>query len=278
MASGPFPDPPWDRAEEAYQARRAQIAAISGTRAAGPPPTVEYTEQEDLLWRRVCGQLSALHRQVAAREYLEAAGELAVPQDHVPQLRDVSERLTARSGFAFGAASELVPFRAFCSGLAGRRFLSTQYLRNPASPFYSPDPDMLHDVIGHGNALADKRFARLYELAGKAASRMRTEEGLQAVASVFWFTLECGLLREDGEPKAYGATIVSSVGEASHYRDAHILPLDLTAMVTAEYDISTYQPALFEARSLGHLEDVVGAFWETCDDETVSHLIGAPGR
>ncbi|WP_228044388.1 phenylalanine 4-monooxygenase [Streptomyces ferrugineus] len=260
-----------------YEARRAEIAAMSDRCGPDDPiPTIEYTEQEHEVWRLVCGKLAAHHRSDAAIEYLDAAECLAIPQEGVPQLRDVSRRIESLSGFRFRSAPALVPFRQFCSGLADSAFHSTQYLRHPATPFYTADPDMLHDVIGHGNALASKRFARLYRLAGEAAERAESEAAVQFIAKVFWFTLECGLLRERGMLKAYGATIVSSYGELSHFRDAEIRPLNLKSLADVDYDISTYQKILFEADSMNQLEDIVGSFWETCDDNTIEALLAEP--
>jgi phenylalanine-4-hydroxylase len=51
-----------------------------------------------------------------------------------------------------------------------------------------------------------------------------------------------------------------------------IRPLDIGAMATVDYDITSYQPVLFAAESLGQLEDVVGGFFETADDDTPARL------
>ena len=64
-------------------------------------------------------------------------------------------------------------------------------------------------------------------------------------------------MREDGEPKAYGAGILSSCGETAAYRSADIRPLDVAAMGTLAYDITRYQPVLFAARSMSHLVDAL---------------------
>ena len=86
-------------------------------------------------------------------------------------------------------------------------------------------------------------------LAGEAARRVETAEGLQMVADVFWFTIEFGVLHEDGELRAYGAGILSSYGEIEEFRGMEIRPLDFAQMATIEYDITNYQPVLFGAES-----------------------------
>ena len=116
---------------------------------------------------------------------------------------------------------------------------------------------------------------RLTAAAGAAAHRLETDEALQFVADVFWFTLEFGVAREHGEPKAYGAGILSSYGELDTFSHMEIRPLDLAEMGTLAYDITRYQPVLFGAESLDHLDEVVGTFFETVDDDLTHRLRAA---
>jgi phenylalanine-4-hydroxylase len=151
-------------------------------------------------------------------------------------------------------------------------FHSTQYVRHPSQPLYTPEPDIIHEVIGHGNMLGSPRFAALKRAAGEAVARLESEAAVQAIADVFWFSLEFGVMYEAGELRAYGAGILSSYGEIEEFRGMEIRPLDIAAMATVDYDITSYQPVLFAADSLGHLEGVVGGFFETADDDTPARL------
>ena len=151
-----------------------------------------------------------------------------------------------------------MPLREFYADLGARHFNSTQYLRHPSQPLYTPEPDIIHEVIGHANQLASPRFAAITEAAGQASLRLESDEAMQFVADVFWFSIEFGVIAEDGETKAYGAGILSSYGEMDEFGHMDIRPLDLHQMGTLNYDITAYQPILFRAESLDHLEDVVG--------------------
>jgi phenylalanine-4-hydroxylase len=81
-------------------------------------------------------------------------------------------------------------------------------------------------------------------------------------------------MREDGEVRAYGAGILSSYGEIEEFRGADLRPLDILAMATQEYDITHYQPVLFCADGMGELEDVVGGFFASFDDDVPARLRG----
>ena len=122
------------------------------------------------------------------------------------------------TGFRYVPAAGIVPLDEFYGSLADRCFHSTQYVRHHEAPLYTPEPDLIHEVIGHGHLLADPEFAELNRLAGAAARRMESAEGLQMVADVFWFTIEFGVVHEDGELRAYGAGILSSYGEIEEFR------------------------------------------------------------
>lgn len=248
--------------DPAYRARRARIAEIGAAYHPGDPiPDVTYTAEEDEVWRVVSAELAVKHRRYACAEYLAGADRLLLPAARVPRLREVDERVHDLTGLHINPVPGLVPPRIFYGSLAARTFLSTQYIRHHSVPFYTPEPDIIHEIIGHANMLANPAFADLYELAGQASLLASTDAALDAFSRVFWFTLEFGVVHEDGGLKAYGAGLLSSYGEIETFRDAEIRPWDLGAMVEQDYDITQYQPVLFAATSPDQmLADLHGYF------------------
>jgi phenylalanine-4-hydroxylase len=264
--------------DPAYRERRNHIAARAVAWRPGEPiPQIEYTDAEHEVWRIVSRELAPKHEKYACREFRTAAAALALPADRIPQLDEVTAGLQPLTGWSYHAAAGLVPLRDFLGALGDRIFHSTQYIRHGAMPLYTPEPDLIHEVIGHGNLLASPRFAAIKRAAGLAAQRVETDAALQFLADVFWFTIEFGVMREEGEVRAYGAGILSSYGEIEEFRGADLRPLDLLEMGTLEYDITKYQPVLFCAEGMGELEDVVGGFFADFDDDTPSRLRGESG-
>jgi phenylalanine-4-hydroxylase len=259
--------------DPAYRERRNHIAARAvAWRPGDPIPQIEYDEAEHEVWRIVSRELAPKHEKYACREFRDAAHALALPTDRIPQLDEVSAGLEPLTGWGYHAAAGLVPLREFLGSLGEGIFHSTQYIRHGAMPLYTPEPDLIHEVIGHGNLLASPRFAAIKREAGRAAQRVETDAALQFLADVFWFTIEFGVLREEGEVRAYGAGILSSYGEIEEFRGADLRPLDLLEMGTIEYDITHYQPILFCADGMGELESVVGGFFERFDDDAPARL------
>ncbi|MCW2967523.1 MAG: phenylalanine 4-monooxygenase [Solirubrobacteraceae bacterium] len=259
--------------DPAYRARRNEIAAASIDHRRGDPvPRIEYADFEERVWRTVCRELAPKHERYACRAYCEAVASLALPTDRIPQLDEVSAGLSRLTGWSYAPAPGLVPLRAFLGALGDRTFHSTQYIRHSSEPLYTPEPDLIHEVIGHGNTLAHPDFAHVNEQAGLAAQRVQTDEALQFLADVFWFTMEFGVLWEDGELRAYGAGILSSYGEIEEFRSIEVRPIDFLEMGTIDYDITHYQHVLFAAESFPHMVETVGGFFAAFDDDTPARL------
>jgi phenylalanine-4-hydroxylase len=260
-------------ADPHYRARRNEIAGLSAGHKPGDAiPHVDYTDQEHEVWQIVARELATKHRRYACREFLESAEALSLPPDHIPQLGEVSARLAPLTGFSYQPVAGLAPLRDFYGAFAGRGFFSTQYIRHHSVPLYTPEPDIVHEVVGHANQLASPNFAQICEEVGHAVERTETQEALAFLSKVFWFTLEFGVVFEQGRPQAYGAGILSSYGELDVFQDADIRPLDFAEMGTGEYDITHYQPVLYAAPSFEKLVDDLMGFYSVYDDDLAARL------
>jgi phenylalanine-4-hydroxylase len=243
------PDHPGFRDPE-YRARRNRIAQIAIAYQPGAPiPDAPYTSEEHEVWRTIWTALDVAHREHACAEYLQCMSRLELPVDHIPQLNEVASKVEAISGFRLEPVAGLVEPRVFLESLAGGVFLSTQYIRHYSTPLYTPEPDVAHEIIGHAVTLASERLAELNRLVGRAVRRTTSTEALERLARIYWFTIEFGVLREDGKVKAYGTGLLSSAGELDAMHRAELRPLDLDAASVQDFDPTSYQPILFCADS-----------------------------
>jgi len=254
------PDHPGFRDPE-YRRRRNQIAQIAMNYHPGDPiPDAPYTDREHQVWSVIWRALRPAHQQHACAEYLKAIEQLNFSDDRIPQLREVNERVRAISGFRLEPVAGLVQPRVFLENLADGVFLCTQYIRHHSTPLYTPEPDVVHEIVGHGVTLACPQLAELNRLFGEAVKRTTSADKLEQLSRVYWFTIEFGVLRQNGSIKAYGTGLLSSAGEMEEMHKADLRRLDLAAASNEKYDPTHFQPVLFCADSFDDLYQRIREF------------------
>lgn len=240
--------------DSAYRERRNAIAQVALDYVPGESlPDIDYLEADHEVWRKVWESLEEAHQRYACEEYLEKSKLLDLPKDRIPQLSEVTAKTEALSGFRLEPVAGLVHPRVFLSNLGDGVFLSTQYIRHHSVPLYTPEPDVVHELVGHAAMLASEDFVRLSKAIGRAAKESQTDEELDLIGRVYWYTIEFGVLREKGEVKAYGAGLLSSFGELDAMKKAELHPFDIAEMEKRDYDVTQYQPVLYCAESFDEM-------------------------
>ncbi|KAM7542163.1 hypothetical protein Aperf_G00000001583 [Anoplocephala perfoliata] len=252
--------------DEAYRKRRIDIANIAyNYRFGNPIPRVEYTEQEKKTWGITYRALLKLYKTHACKEYLENIPLLqkyaGYREDDVPQLEQVSNFLKKRSGFTLRPVAGYISAREFLQGLAYRVFYCTQYIRHEAEPFYTVEPDCIHELMGHVPLLANLEFAQYSQELGLASLGV-SEENVQKLAKLYFFSAEFGICKQDGQLRAFGAGLLSSVSELQHALSdkATRKPFIPEDVVKAECMVTTYQKAYFTTGTFKEAEDILRHF------------------
>src|SRR5256886_1688238 len=258
------PDHPGFRDQE-YRARRNQIAQLAMNYRPGDPiPDAPYTPDEHRVWQTIWRALGPAHHKHACAEYLSALGRLSFDPGRIPQLREVNEKVQAISGFRLEPVAGLVQPRVFLENLADGVFLCTQYIRHHSTPLYTPEPDVVHEIVGHGVTLACPQLAELNRMFGQAVKKTSSPEALEQLSRVYWLTIEFGELRENGSPKTYGTGLSSSAGERQEMHKAQLRPLDPAAAAVEKYDPTHFQPVLFCAESFDEMYEKVREYLVNC--------------
>src|ERR1051325_4170709 len=171
------------------------------------PPFIDYTPEETRIWREVSPKLDELHRRHACSIYLKAKDTLGISADKIPQLRTLSERLERETNMHLVPAEGPLAYRTFYSYIAQRGFPVTQVLRHGSHPEFTPEPDMIHDCLGHVPPLMNHDYAEVLTLIGKAAYTSPDPLQVLALKRFSWYSIEFGLMEEAGEIKVFGAGI-----------------------------------------------------------------------
>ena len=248
--------------DPAYRGRRDEIARLAPPiDEYAAPQAVEYTESERVTWATVFERLTALYPTHACDEFTAVIGDLGYSADLIPQLPQVSTFLESRTGFRLQAVAGLVSARQFLGKLSQRIFCATQYIRHHSQPLYTPEPDIVHELMGHAPMLAIPEFADLSQKIGEG-SLQANDHQIDQLATLYWFTIEYGLLRTGDGLRAYGAGLLSSFGELEHCLSGavEVRRFDPEIAKDTSYPITTYQPLLWYVDSIGEAFDKMDEF------------------
>lgn len=251
-----------------YRARRAVLTALVASidEDSKGLPEVAYTAEEVRVWRAIMERLVEQHERHACGAWLDGFHRLGLSVSTPPSPALVADRLREATGFGLVLTDGLLDAHVFLAHLGDSRQPCTVYLRHGSRPDYTPEPDLVHEAIGHAPMLADPDAAALNRLIG-VASRTASPRQFEALLRIYWFTLEFGLVEDKGGLRAYGAGLLSSFGELPHaFTDAvDRRPFRIADAIAQPYHHDRMQDVLFVAPGLGPVRRDVEAWLESED-------------
>ena len=176
-----------------------------------------YTEEDRDVWRRLFDQQMEKLPALASRHFLDGLGVVEFSREEIPDFEKVNAKLADLTGWEVVPVKGIVDDEQFFELMSRRKFPATTWLRSLEELDYLEEPDMFHDVFAHVPLLANPAFADFLQKISRIGLRYTGDaEAIELLSRVYWFTVEFGLIRENGELKIYGAGILSSSGESSY--------------------------------------------------------------
>ena len=218
-----------------------------------------FSADDHAMWDTLFARQSDMLPGRAADAFLRGMEVLKLSKPGIPDYRELNERLSAATGWRVVAVPGLVPDAVFFDHLANRRFPAGNFIRSPEQLDYLEEPDIFHDVFGHVPMLADPVFADYMVAYGQGGLRSLGFNALDHLARLYWYTVEFGLIRENGGLRIYGAGIVSSFTEsifALEDESPNRISFDLLRVMRTKYRIDDFQQNYFVIPSLSHLLQV----------------------
>ncbi|PWJ60000.1 phenylalanine-4-hydroxylase [Dyadobacter jejuensis] len=217
----------------------------------------QYTPADQQMWEKLYKRQMEILPSIASNAYLEGIGKVGFVADHIPHfVSETNPALKRLTGWEVYAVPGLIPHQEFYSHLFHRRFPATNWLRTPLQQDYLEEPDLFHDSFGHVPLLSNAEFCVFMEhLSGVALQFIEQEDALQRLSRLYWYTVEFGLIREEGALKIFGGGILSSAGESLYCLNPEIpkYDFDLERVLETPYHIDHYQDHYFVIDSYDQL-------------------------
>lgn len=216
---------------------------------------VDWSKQEDGIWRDLVERQSSLVQQRACQAYLDGLELLNLPQGRVPQLPEINQVLMNETGWRVEPVPALINFDRFFDLLANKRFPVATFLRTREEFDYLQEPDFFHEIYGHCAMLTNPDFAHFTHHYGQLGKSTTAQERV-FLARLYWFTVEFGLVKQNSDLKVYGGGILSSPGETVYALESKIakrVPFDIETVLRTPYRIDIMQPIYFVLNDLKQL-------------------------
>ena len=212
-------------------------------------PYHTYTPADQAMWRRLFERQMEVLPRIASEAYLSGVDKVGFVADRIPNFAgDTNPRLRELTGWEVYVVPGLIPHQEFYQHLANRQFPASTWLRKPEQLDYLEEPDMFHDTFGHVPLLSNQAFCDFMADLSKVALRYIDDEvALQRLSRLYWYTVEFGMIREQGALKIYGGGIISSPGESEYCLREDVPKLDFSVaeLLETPYQIDQYQKHYF---------------------------------
>jgi phenylalanine-4-hydroxylase len=213
-----------------------------------------YSQTENETWELLLRRQNELVQTRASKEYLKGI-EILKFTNKIPQHLEVTEILNAHTGWGVAPVAALIQPEEFFSLLAKKRFPAANFIRTPDDIDYIQEPDVFHELFGHCPLLTNPAYAEFMFEYGKLALKAEPKTRMR-MFRLFWFTIEFGLIKEDGQLKAYGGGILSSKSEVIYSVESDIperRQLDPMDALRTPFRIDILQPIYFVINSYEEL-------------------------
>ena len=220
------------------------------------PAQTVYSSEDHAIWDDLFARQMELLPGRAASAFLAGLDKLDLGKGGVPDFGAMSQELSALTGWSVVPVPMLIPDHVFFWHLANRRFPAGNFIRTRETFDYIQEPDVFHDVFGHVPMLTDPVFADYMQEYGRAGWKAMRYNRLKALGSLYWYTVEFGLIEEADGIKAYGAGILSGPTEvvfATQGKSPNRIMLNVDRVMRTDYVISDLQPTYFVIESFEDL-------------------------
>ena len=225
-----------------------------------------FTQTDHNTWKLLFERQSLLLQKRATEEIKSGLEELEICNNQIPKFSSLNNILKRKTGFTLVPVKGFIPEDLFFRFLSERKFPSGCFIRQPNQLDYLEEPDIFHDVFGHVPLLVNPIFADFMQLFGCKGLEAHNTGMLKFAATLYWFTVEFGLIQSENGLRIYGAGIISSKGESIYCLDSKVpasIKFNALRVMKTQYHIDSFQRTYFVIQSFQELFDTLSNLdWE----------------
>ncbi|GAB5493379.1 MAG: aromatic amino acid hydroxylase [Phototrophicaceae bacterium] len=231
-------------------------------------PFYKFDEQADKLWATLYKKQYDECLKYAHPTWIEGLEKLNIDSRCVPDFEAMNEIFKAEVGWELVSTDvQYSDGQDWFENLAEKKFLITEYIRPAESLDYTPLPDIWHDTFGHLPWMINQEYADyVHEFALK--SLQFTQENRHGFGSLWWYSIEFGLMRHNKDVKCFGAGLMSSYAEMQRAMDGTVTqqPFTLERMDNIDPSPHEYHTELFLFDDFEHLRQSTQGWYERHQD------------
>lgn len=212
-----------------------------------------YDDGDRERWKMLLQGVLTAQDGISCDSYTKGMEVLGQNFSELPDLSELNHKLEAQTGWRVMSVNGILPCEDFYKLLSRKIFPSATFVRDWHSQAFTGYPDIFHDVVGHLPLFFDPKFSDfvsrssglIYKILRKTPSGAEKEQMIQNFSRYGWFTWEAGLIRENGEAKAYGGAILSSSGETANLAKRGYDKFDLQEVFNQSYTDKEFSSKYF---------------------------------
>jgi phenylalanine-4-hydroxylase len=219
---------------------------------------IHWSDEENAVWRDLVARQLDIIQGRACDQFMHGLQLLDLPADRIPQLAEVNKVLERETGWQVAEVPALINFDEFFRLLANKRFPVATFIRTREEFDYLQEPDIFHEIFGHCPLLTNPAFAHFTHTYGKLGYAASKQDRVY-LARLYWFTVEFGLLRQQGDLRIYGGGILSSPGETIYALESdkpERYAMDPVEALRTPYRIDIMQPVYYVLDNLDALFEI----------------------
>jgi phenylalanine-4-hydroxylase len=223
-----------------------------------------YTSTDKLVWRKLFERQMKNLETKGSQVYLDCLQDMnaILNPNQIPDFKQINDWFKTTTGWEIEVVPGLIPVDDFFDLLAEKRFCSSTWLRSMEQLDYLEEPDMFHDIFGHIPLLSNPEFSAFAQEFGKLGQAFKGDPvALIKLQRLYWFTIEFGVINENGINKSYGAGIMSSFGETNRVanQDCTILPFEIETVLNKFFESDSLQQDYFLIHKFDELKEALQA-------------------